>query len=268
MRESEPLHGSTALWRFPAIYLGWAYIFWLPLFWSDSPVWSFPNILLFLAGGASPLIAGLLLAMRDGGRAQLIDLWRRLVDVRRISLRWWVVLFLFWPLFDLLMGGAALLIGVTEKPFEIDWSLFRQPGDLAFLLLLSLVFPAVEEVGLRGYYLDALQQRFSIAWAGIINGTTWALWHTPFVWFPGYYAHTSFNPSLSWWLPMIACTTLLITQVYNKTARSILAVLIFHAMMNFTGEVLGISSDMYPFVLSGYVVAAVALLLHWRHQQR
>jgi uncharacterized protein len=58
---------------------------------------------------------------------------------------------------------------------------------------------------------------------------------------------------------MIVFTTLLIVQVYNHTERSILAVLIFHGIMNFTGEVLGISADMYPFVISGYALSAMFL---------
>lgn len=255
---------SFLLWAFPTFYLGWAFLFWWPLLLSDTSVWSFPKILLFLLGGASPLLAAIVLTAMTGGRAQLKDLFWRLIDVRRIPLRWWSGILLFWLLFNLVMAGFAVLLGVTEAPLDIAWGLFTDPGTLLFLLLLSFVFPAAEEVGLRGCYLDALQDRYSTSVASLINGSMWAIWHAPFVWFPGYYANTTFNPSLSWWLPMIVCTTVLITQVYNQTGRSILAVLIFHAMMNFTGELLGISAEMYPFVLSGYVLLALALLIHWQ----
>jgi hypothetical protein len=68
---------------FPLVYLGWAYLFWTPLLLSESSVWVFPNILWFLIGGASPVIAGLSLSALTGGRAQLSDLARRLVDWRR-----------------------------------------------------------------------------------------------------------------------------------------------------------------------------------------
>ncbi|MCD6235307.1 MAG: hypothetical protein DRP86_05145 [Candidatus Neomarinimicrobiota bacterium] len=60
------------------------------------------------------------------------------------------------------------------------------PGTLAFMLLLSFIFPAVEEIGLRGHWLDELQQRFDPVVAGLLHGAAWAVWHTPFVWFPGY----------------------------------------------------------------------------------
>ena len=46
--------------------------------------------------------------------------------------------------------------------------------------------------------------------------------------------------------------------------RSILAVLIFHGLMNFTGEWLRISRDMYPFILSGNVLVALVLVALWR----
>ncbi|GAB5500506.1 MAG: hypothetical protein PsegKO_28170 [Pseudohongiellaceae bacterium] len=251
------------LWGFPAVYLGWAYVCWLPMLGSDSSVWEMPNLLFFLAGGASPLVAAFLVVGIQGGRKAQLALLRRLVDWRLISVRWLLVLLNFWLVFNLVMAGAALLLGVTDKPFNVAWVLLRDPSALLFLILLSFVFPAVEEIGLRGVYLDALQRRYSTAVAALINGAAWAAWHTPFVWFPGYYANTTFNPQLYWWLPMIVCTTILITQVYRSTGRSIIAVLLFHGMMNFTGELLGISSDMYPFLLSGYVLLALLLLLYW-----
>ena len=235
------------------------------MLFSDNSVWSFPNVLLFLVGGASPLVAGITLATITGGRPRLKELWWRLIDVRRIKIRWWVIVLLFWPVFDLFMAKAALLLGITEQPINIVWEVFNEPSKLAFMLLLSFVFPAVEEIGLRGYWLDELQARFNPIISGIINGGTWALWHTPFVWFPGYYANTSFNPELWWWLPSIILHTLLIVWVYNKTNRSILAVVLFHAMMNLTGEFLGLTPEMFPFLLVGYATMAMVLVLTWRH---
>ncbi len=249
---------------FPLVYLSWAYLFWTPLLLSKSSVWEFPNILWFLIGGASPAIAGLSLSAATGGKAQLLDLFHRLVDWRRIPGKWWLMVVSFWLVFDVAMATSAVLLGITDSPLDVNWSLFFDPGPLLFLLLLSFVFPAVEEVGLRGYYLDTLQRRLDPTAASVVNGLVWAVWHAPFVWFRGYYANTTFDPALSWWLPMIVCHTLLIAHVYNVTRRSILAVLIFHGMMNFTGEWLGISPDMYPFILSGNLFVALFLIVHWQ----
>jgi len=133
-------------------------------------VWSFPNVLLFLVGGASPLLAGVTLAAVEGGKAGLYELWWRLIDVWRISLRWWVVIFLFWPVFDVLVAGGAVVFGVVDRPLAIAWDKVTAPRTMAFMLLLSFVFPAVEEIGLRGYWLDKLQERFEPPVAGAIVG--------------------------------------------------------------------------------------------------
>lgn len=256
------------LLAFPLVYIGWAYLFWLPLLFMESSVWSYPGLLWFLIGGASPLIAGLGLAALSGGKAQLLDLARRLTDWRRIPVGCWLLILLFWLGFDLVMAGLAVLLGVTDTPLAVNMSLLVNPAMLLFLLLLSFVFPMAEEVGLRGYYLQALQQQLGPTAAGLVNGTVWAIWHAPFVWFPGYYANTTFNPELYWWLPMIVCHTLLIVHVYNCTQGSILAVVIFHGLMNFTGEWLGISAEMYPFMLAGNVLVAILLVLYWKQQAR
>lgn len=183
-------------------------------------------------------------------------------DWRRIPGKWWVLLLSFWLFFDLAMAGIAISLSVTRSPLDPNWGLFWDPRALLFLLLLSFLFPAVEELGLRGYYLDVLQRKFTATTSGIINGIVWAMWHAPFVGFAGYYANTSFDPALSWWLPMIVCHALLITYVYNRSNRSLLAVLLFHAMMNFTGEWLRILPKMYPFMLTGTLAAAI--FVGWR----
>lgn len=251
-------------WGFPLLYLGWAFLFWSPILVSEASVWSFPNVVLFLVGGASPLLAGLALAWLTGGRPRLRDMGRRLVDVRRISPRWWLVVLLFWLAFDLLVAGVALVLGVTDRPLELVWSLLTDSRALAFVLLLSFVFPLVEEVGLRGYWLDALQERYSPTVAGLLNGGTWALWHAPFVWFPGYYANTTFDPELWWWLPSIVLQTLLIVWVYNNTDRSLLAVLLFHGTMNLTGEFLGLAPELFPVSLVGTALLAAVVVVYWR----
>lgn len=251
-------------WGFPILYLGWAFLFWSPIFGSGESVWSVPNVVFFLVGGASPLLAGVTLAAVTGGSDRVRGLWRRLVDTRRISRRWWVIILVFWPAFNLVMAGVAVVLGVTDRPFDVVWTVLTDPGALGFTLVLSFVFPLVEELGLRGYYLDRLQERFSPTVAGLVNGGTWAVWHAPFVYFPGYYANTSFSPALWWWLPSIVLHTVILVWVYNNTSRSILAVLLFHGMMNLTGEFMGLADEMFPFQLPALVLVAAVLVISGR----
>ena len=255
---------SIRPWGFPLVYLGWALLFWSPIFGSEESVWTGTNLVFFLVGGASPLIAGVTMAWLTGGTERVRDIGRRLIDVRRISPKWWLVVLLFWLAFDLLTAGAALALGVTDRPIDVRAEVLADLGALGFLLLLSFVLPAVEEVGLRGYYLDALQERFGPTVAGLLNGGTWATWHASFVYFPGYYANTTFDPELWWWLPSIVLQTLIFVWVYNNTRRSILAILVIHGMMNLTGELLGLAPELFPFQLPFLVLIAVALVVNWR----
>jgi membrane protease YdiL (CAAX protease family) len=263
---SQTLARSIRPWGFPLVYLGWAFLFWSPIFGSEQSVWTGTNLVLFLVGGTSPLLAGVAMAWLTGGTERVRDLGRRLVDVRRIPARWWLLIVAFWPAFDLLTAGAALVLGVSDRPVTVTLDTLLDPRPLAFALVLSFVFPAVEEVGLRGYYLDALQERFTPTVAGLVNGVTWAVWHAPFVYFPGYYANTAFDPQLWWWLPSIVLQTLILVWVYNNTDRSILAVLVFHGAMNFTGELLGLAPELFPFQLPFLVLVAAALVMGWRRQ--
>lgn len=80
------------------------------------------------------------------------------------------------------MAGVALVLGITSSPLEFITSqrLF-DPGAVILLLLVALMIPTVEEIGLRGYWFDQLQARWSALVASLILGVVWAAWHAPLV---------------------------------------------------------------------------------------
>ncbi|MFP9059448.1 type II CAAX prenyl endopeptidase Rce1 family protein [Natrialbaceae archaeon A-chndr2] len=253
---------TSAPWGFPLLYLGWAYLFWLPVVVSEASVWTYPNVVLLLIGGSSPLLAGIVMLWANHGRAGFVDLRRRLFEVGRISHRWWPIILLFYPLFTLAMASVALLIEFTAEPLVfIGLDRLFDPAALLFLLAVAFLFPAIEEVGLRGYWFDQLQARWSAFVSSLILGTVWALWHVPLVYMPGYYEGTTFQPELWWWLPSIVLTAIIGTWVYNNTARSVLAVIVFHFLGNLTGETMGFAPELYPFAHVGTVIVALTVVL-------
>jgi len=127
LHRSRTLARSMRPWGFP-IYLGWAFLFWSPIFGSKESVWTGMNLVLFLVGGASPLIAGVTMAWLTGGTERVRDIGRRLVDIRRITPKWWLVVLLFWPVFDLLTAGAAFALGVTDRPIDVGTDVLADPG--------------------------------------------------------------------------------------------------------------------------------------------
>ncbi|RQG94053.1 CPBP family intramembrane glutamic endopeptidase [Natrarchaeobius chitinivorans] len=255
---------AVSPWGFPALYLGWAYLWWLPVVASGESVWSVPNVVLFLVGGASPLLAGLLLLWMRQGRRGYRDLRRRLLERARIGLRWWLIALLFYPLFTLAMAAVAVAAGITSTPLEFATAdRLLDPVAVVGLLAVALAFPAVEEIGLRGYWFDQLQARWSALTASLVLGTAWAAWHAPLVFVADYFAAATFQPALWWWLPSIVLTAILGTWVYNNTRRSVLAVIALHFSGNLTGELMGFSPELYPIVHLGTALVAVVLVVGW-----
>lgn len=152
--------------------------------------------------------------------------------------------------------------GDTAEPLEfITPERLFDPGALFFFLAVALLFPAVEEVGLRGYWFDQLQVRWNALVSSLILGTVWTLWHVPLVFMSGYYRGTTFQPELWWWLPSIVLTAIIGTWIYNNTGRSVLAVIVFHFLGNLTGETMMFAPELYPYVHFGTAIVALTLVL-------
>ena len=251
-------------WGFPVLYLGWAYLLWSPIVVSGASVWSVPNVAFLLVGGLSPLLSGLGLLWLTQGRAGFQDLRRRVLEVSRISVRWWVFIALFYPVFTLLAASVAVAVGHTSGPLEfVSTTRLFDPGALALLFAVAFLFPAIEEIGLRGYWFDQLQARFSALTASLLLGAVWAAWHVPLVYMSGYYEGTTFDPDLWWWLPSIVLTAIVGTWVYNNTRRSVLAVIGLHFVGNLTGETMGFAPEMYPYVVAGTALVALVVVVGW-----
>lgn len=62
---------------------------------------------------------------------------------------------------------------------------------------------------------------------------------------------------------MIVSHTVLIMHVYNRNGGSLVAVLLFHAMLNFTGEWLRLAPELQPFMLAGNLLLAGLVIRHW-----
>ena len=264
MTHPQALAHRLAPWGFPIVYLGWAYLFWVPLALSGAFVWSAPAVFVLLIGGLSPLLAGLSLLWLTQGRAGYRDLRRRLTETGRIGAQWGLLVLLFYPIFTLLVGALAFVLGLSSSPLApVRREQLFDPGALLFLIAVALVFPTVEEIGLRGYWFDQLQARFSALNASLILGVVWAAWHVPLFWMAGYYDETTFDPELWWFAPNLVLTAIVGTWIYNNTGRSILAVIGFHFFGNLTGELLGFSPELYPFSVVGIAVVAAVLIVGW-----
>jgi membrane protease YdiL (CAAX protease family) len=128
--------------------------------------------------------------------------------------------------------------------------------------------PLSEELGWRGYALDALQARYNALVSSLVLGLIWALWHLPlfFTRSEGNFYHEWGAGTLLFWLFVLRMTlfSVPITWVYNHTGRSILSAILFHFAYNLT------YSLVYPVPeglhLTGTLLllgAAVGIVIVW-----
>ena len=118
----------------------------------------------------------------------------------------------------------------------------------------------------RNYSLGLyrLQAKWSALISALILGSLWSLWHLPLFYIKGTY-QANLGVGSEFWLFMIGVVPLsfALTWIYNNTRRSILAVIIFHAMVNFTGELIAITERADIILIFLYVVAAVGIMVLW-----
>ncbi|MFN3389849.1 MAG: lysostaphin resistance A-like protein [Allosphingosinicella sp.] len=219
-----------------------------------------PATLLLYAGGAAVPLAGLWMTWRAGGREGLRALGRSAIDVRRIPARWWAFILLFVPLLHAATLLVARLAGLDPGPVAIASAHEGDPlGFLLFAAFILFLGPVPEEIGWRGYALGALMERFPAAAASLLLGIAWAAWHVPLFFIQGYYAPFGGPPDPIPFFGAIVASSVLYTWIWRNTGRSLLAAILFHFMVNFTGELLPLGAELEA--LRALLLGAFAALL-------
>jgi uncharacterized protein len=245
----------------------WTWSFWTLAGISSESVWDVPGVILFVIGGAGVLVGGIVMSRTTYGPAGLRDLARRIVDPRPVSAGWWLVIVLLFPALVVASAGIARALGLTAAPLDLAGSIQRLAdpmGLLGMILFILIIGPLPEEVGWRGYLLDRLQLRWKALAASLLIGLVWWSWHLPLFVLPGYFdAFGRSAPTPLDFLYGILPAAVLYTWVYNNTARSVLAVIVFHFMQNFASEFLGIAAEARPVLLALTWLLAIVVVVGW-----
>lgn len=191
------------------------------------------------------------------------DFWLRIIDIRRIKLRWYPVIFLFPAALD---GLAALLDFLTGgRGWTFGAQVEQYSATPLYLIAIAFIAPTFEEFGWRGYALDRLQLRWNALASSLILGFFWALWHLPLFFIKGTYQYSLGVGSLAFWTYMVYIIPLAIffTWIFNNNNRSTLAAILFHVTIDVTGEVFSITERAYTYFVILEFVAAIAITMIW-----
>lgn len=247
-------------WFYFVVTLAWTWLFWGAAILLKVSLESPLGFVLLLAGVIGPMVTGIGFTYLTRDKEGRRDYWRRIISFRRIPVRWYLVIFLLAPavnlvavLLDVLAGGSGASWGEAALNFV------SEPSSILLSIMFASLIPFIEEVGWRGYVQDRLQEKWSPLTSSLILGVVWSLWHLPLFFVPGSYQAGLGVGTPAFWLffTSIVPLTFCFTWIYNNTNRSTLAAILFHAMLNFSGELIALSerADTY-FSLLWFVVAA------------
>ena len=99
----------------------------------------------------------------------------------------------------------------------------------AFIAAFFILGAVQEEFGWRGYALERLQKQWNPFVSSLVLGGIWAIWHLPLFFIEG--TGQSKTPFLLFFIGTFSIS-IIYTWLYNGTGRSLLIVLLFHAMHN------------------------------------
>ena len=259
----------------PALASPWVY-FLATYIWSgvfgglailmDLSMETVVGLVLVLLAALGPMVTGIAFTYLTRDQEGRRDYWKRVIDFNRILPKWYLVIFLFVPmlnglaaLLDILTGGKGGTWGETALNF------LTNPASIVLSILFATLFPFIEELGWRGYVLDRLQEKHNALASSLILGIVWSLWHLPtFFIRDSYQAGLGIGTPAFWWFfAGIVPLTFAFTWIYNNTYRSTLAVILFHSMVNFTGELFTLTerADNYSILL--WFVVAVGIIAFW-----
>lgn len=242
----------------------WTWTFWGLVLVLGLTMEDIAGMIFMLLGVTGPMVIDLLFTYLTQGQEGRRDYWKRVFSFRRIPLKWYLVILLFVPVLNLtaaLLDRVAGGVGATWGEAALTFT--SNPMSIFLLFLYTLPIPFVEELGWRGFVLDRMQERHNALLSSLIVGVFWSVWHLPLFFIGGSYQAGLGVGSWAFWLFILGVVPLSLpfTWIYNNTRRSTLAAIIFHAMVNFTGEIIALTERADTFSIVLWVVAAVAITL-------
>lgn len=192
---------------------------------------------LFYFGGGAPSVTALFIVFLTYSKEEKRDYFRRCFSFRYMGLKWLVFIIIFFALISLLgLIISTKLLGLEMPGMDFLYAIIRNPVYILPILLISLISgPLNEEFGWRGYSLDKLFARFGFAGATLILGFLWGIWHLPWYFTPGQAQYDLLQTSpmdAILYIPSIMMLNFVVSFVYVKTKRSILAGALTHMFGN------------------------------------
>jgi membrane protease YdiL (CAAX protease family) len=241
----------------------WTWAFYAPIAMGGHSPYEMPWTILLIFGGMGPSVVGVVMVLFMKDKEQRRDTWRRCFSFNRIGAKWWLVIFVTFPviyglgiLIDSALGGSLpgmlLLKDLIANPAVIPLAVFIR----------FMSGPWAEEFGWRGYALDRILQPLGAIPGSILLGVIWGVWHLPLFFMPAtWHGQVGFAFSGFWTFILLSIAlSLFMTWIYLNTDRSILSGMMIHFTSNFTGQLLAPVSEQVE-VIRVLILLAVGIIV-------
>lgn len=218
---------------FVAIAFGWSWAWWLPLTIAGRPIDFGEAAPAYVAGIPGPLIAAVVVTAATQGMAGVRELLARIVAVR-VAPRWYAVAVLV-PAG--LLAAGLLITTAAGAPLPTLAQFGVVPGLPATSVLVVWLYAVFwngwgEEAGWRGYALPRLQERLGSLGATAVLSVIWAAWHLPLLPVLTSFAVVAQPAMLPIFWFGLACLSMVLTWLYNRSGASIAIVALWHGTYN------------------------------------
>jgi membrane protease YdiL (CAAX protease family) len=203
-----------------------------------------------------PALAAIVVTALVWGRAGVRDLLARMTRWH-MPLRWWAA-----TLSPAIFLGIALAVASATGKAPHASALGRYSGLSALgvipVWVIAILITFGEEAGWRGFALPWLQRRHGALTAALLLTPIWAVWHLPY--FFTVTTYRGFSPAgYLGFVFGLACGSIVLTWLYNRTNGSILACAIWHGLFNLATGTAGATGTIQG--VTGTFVYVQALLL-------
>ena len=250
---------NLILFFFISFVFTWA--FWIPdaLVKRGSMSSSFFTSL-GVIGSLGPLIAAIIITLKEFGKEGLRKLFKRGLD-KNFEHKWWLFIFFIFPFLIILSYYLSILID-QDPPVSEAAELYYFIPFIFFSVMLTSG-PVQEEFGWRGYALPRLQEKFTPFYSSIILGFLWAIWHWPQFLVPKDLTGMFYVTPVWSFILTVMSANFIYTWIHNKTNGSILAALVLHTQMNLFFWIFPVLYTQYGYliIMAVFMMAAIAVIM-------
>jgi membrane protease YdiL (CAAX protease family) len=240
---------------------------WIPWLLAVSTGRGTENVavkVLLLVGLLVPALVAVILIIISEDAEYHWDYWKRVFDLSIISRNGYLMIFLMPVVITL---GAVLMsffFGESASQLRVVPQVRAHiPSLIIYILYIFFVGPFPEELGWRGYWLDKLRSHLSGLRASLLIALVWAIWHIPLFMIKGYPLQSKAGDPLlvAFYLLNLFPVSVIFTYLFYNNQRSTLTAILFHFMINFTGQLFELRPLTEGLKTSLYLLVAIYLVV-------